>query len=103
MSGPEQDALLGVAPVYAVGALSAEEAQRFEAYLATSPEAQREVAEYREIGVPLALSQAEARPAAELRGRVLARIGEQKTTALSARPAAPPGRRPTPVEIGRAH
>jgi anti-sigma-K factor RskA len=94
MSRPDQDALLDLAPAYALGALSAEEAQRFEAYLATSPDAQREVAEYREIGALLALSQAEARPAAELRNRVLARVGEQKTTALPARAAATSGRGP---------
>jgi anti-sigma-K factor RskA len=100
MSRPDQDGLLDLAPAYALGALSAEETERFEAYLATSPEAQREVAEYREVGALLALAQTEARPAAELRGRVLARVGEQKTTMLPPRPAAPPGRRPTPVIWG---
>jgi anti-sigma-K factor RskA len=100
MSRPDQDALLDLAPAYALGALSAEEAQRFEAYLATSPEARREVAEYREIGALLALSQAEARPAAELRDRVLARVGKQKTPTLPPLPAAPWGRQPTPAAWG---
>jgi anti-sigma-K factor RskA len=100
MSRPDQDALLDLAPAYALGALSAEEAQRFEAYLATSPEAQREVAEYREIGALLALSEAEARPAPDLGSRVLARVSEQKTTTLAARrPAATPGR-PAPLLWG---
>ena len=48
MSHPEQETLQDLAAAYALGALSAEEARRFEAYLAGSPEAQREVAEYRE-------------------------------------------------------
>jgi anti-sigma-K factor RskA len=100
MSRPDQDALLDLAPAYALGALSPEEAQRFEAYLATSPEAQREVAEYRELGALLALSEAEARPDAELRRRVLARVGEEKTTALPPRRAAPAGRRPAPAVWG---
>src|SRR6266498_4173760 len=99
MSRPDQDALLDLAPAYALGALSAEEAQRFEAYLATSPEAQREVAEYREIGALLALSQAEARPPAELRDRVLARGRAPQAPALPAaggRPRGKPPCRPRP-------
>jgi anti-sigma factor RsiW len=47
MSHPEQDTLLDLAAAYALGALSSEETQRFEAYLAGSPDARREVAEYR--------------------------------------------------------
>jgi anti-sigma-K factor RskA len=100
MSRPDQDALLDLAPAYALGALSAEETERFEAYLANSPEAQREVAEYREIGALLALSEAEARPAGDLRSRVLARVGEQKTSALPPRGAATVSGRPTPLVWG---
>ena len=47
MNQPEQETLQDLAAAYALGALSAEEASRFEAYLAGSAEAQREVAEYR--------------------------------------------------------
>ena len=60
MSHPEQDSPQDLAAAYALGALSPEEARRFETYLAGSPEAQREVAEY-----PV--------PAPDLRDRVLAR------------------------------
>jgi len=89
MSHPEQDTLLDLAAAYALGALSSEEARRFEAYLAGSPEAQREVAEYRDVAALLALGGPEAAPSADLRERVLARV-----RGPSARPAAP--RRPPP-------
>ena len=56
-----------LAAAYALGALSADEAQRFEAFLATSPEAQREVAELRDVAALLALGQSEAAPSADLR------------------------------------
>jgi anti-sigma-K factor RskA len=82
MTGPTYDAPLDLAAAYALGALSPDEAQRFEAFLATSPEAQREVAEYREVAALLALGGEEAAPGAALRERVLARIGEGKTSAL---------------------
>ena len=55
MSHPEQETLQDLAAAYALGALSPEEARRFEAFLAGSPEAQREVAEYREVAALLAL------------------------------------------------
>ena len=55
MTGPNSDAPLDLAAAYALGALSPDEAQRFEAFLATSAEAQREVAEYREVAALLAL------------------------------------------------
>jgi anti-sigma-K factor RskA len=82
MTGPTYDAPLDLAAAYALGALSPDEAQRFEAFLATSPEAQREVAEYREVAALLALGGDEAAPGEALRERVLARIGEGKTRAL---------------------
>jgi anti-sigma-K factor RskA len=89
MTGPAHDAPLDLAAAYALGALSADEAQRFEAFLATSAEAQREVAEYREVAALLALGGEEAAPGEALRERVLARIGEGKTGAL---PATSPAR-----------
>jgi anti-sigma-K factor RskA len=82
MTGPAHDAPLDLAAAYALDALSPEEAQRFEAFLATSPEAQREVAEYREVAALLALGGDEAAPGEALRERVLARIGEGKTREL---------------------
>ena len=87
MTGPAHDAPLELAAAYALGALSPDEAQRFEAFLATSAEAQREVAEYREVAALLALGGEEAAPGEALRERVLARIGEGKTQALP--PAGP--------------
>jgi anti-sigma-K factor RskA len=74
MSHPEQDALQDLAAAYALGALSPEEARRFEAFLAGSPEAQREVAEYRDVAALLALGGPEAAPSADLRERVLSRM-----------------------------
>jgi anti-sigma-K factor RskA len=94
MTGPAHDAPLDLAAAYALGALSPDEAQRFEAFLATSPEAQREVAEYREVAALLALGGDEAAPGEALRARVLSRIGEGKTRALP--PAAGAGGRGAP-------
>jgi anti-sigma-K factor RskA len=87
MSEPEQDSAQDLAAAYALGALSPDEARRFEAYLAGSPEAQREVAEYREVAALLALAGPEPVPASDLRDRVLAR-GRNP----SSRPAAVPRR-----------
>ena len=91
-----------LAAAYALGALSADEARRFEAFLATSPEAQREVAEYREVAALLALGGRKPRPDAALRERVMARIGEGKVRALpprrrAGRPAAACGSRSRPA------
>jgi anti-sigma-K factor RskA len=91
MSHPEQDTLLDLAAAYTLGALSSEEVRRFEAYLAGSPEAQREVAEYRDVAALLALSGPEAAPSPELRERMLSRI-----RGPSARPAAAARRRSAP-------
>lgn len=95
MTGPAHDAPLDLAAAYALGALSPEETERFEAFLATSPEARREVAEYREVAALLALGGDERAPGDALRARVLARIGEQKAGAVgpAAAGAAPPSGR----------
>jgi anti-sigma-K factor RskA len=82
MSHPEQETLLDLAAAYALGALSVEEARRFEAFLAGSPDAQREVAEYRDVAALLALAGPEAAPSPDLRERVVSRM-----RAESARPA----------------
>jgi anti-sigma-K factor RskA len=63
-----------LAAAYALGALSPEEARAFEALLATSPEVQREVDEYRETAALLALGAEGQRPPPELRSRVQAAI-----------------------------
>jgi anti-sigma-K factor RskA len=84
MTGPVSDSPQDLAAAYALGALSADEARRFEAFLATSPEARREVEEYREVAALLALSGADATPGDALRERVLARVADP-----AARPLAP--------------
>jgi anti-sigma-K factor RskA len=82
MSRPEQESLLELAPAYTLGALSADEARRFEAFLATSPEAQRQVDEFREVAALLALTGADASPPDTLRDRMLARVAQQKLRPL---------------------
>jgi anti-sigma-K factor RskA len=92
MSHPGQDSPQDLAAAYALGALSAEEAQRFEAFLATSPETQREVAEFRDVAALLALDSTDAAPAGDLRERVLIRVGSQKSGTLTpSRVSASPG------------
>jgi anti-sigma-K factor RskA len=93
MTNPGQESVLDLAAAYALGALSPEETQRFEAFLATSPEAQREVAEFRDVAALLALGESDAAPSADLRSRVLDRIGEPKVTPM---PAARASRGPVP-------
>ena len=61
MSAAEHDSVRDLAAAYALGALSPEESREFEAYLASSPEAQREVAEYRDVAALLQLQQSEGR------------------------------------------
>lgn len=86
MSHPEQESPQDLAAAYALGALSSDEARRFEAYLAGSPEAQREVAEYREVAALLALAGPEPAPSPDLRERVLARGRGPTTRAATGRP-----------------
>jgi anti-sigma-K factor RskA len=82
MSDPHTDSVQDLAAAYALGALTPEESRRFEAHLAGSPEAQREVAEYREVAALLAFGDAEA-PSRELRQRVVDRIGQSKVRPMS--------------------
>jgi len=89
MSDAVQDPMRDLAPGYALGALTPEETRAFEAALATSPDLQREVAEYREINALLA-EQESRLPAAELKARLMERIGSRA-------PAGSPGARPLPV------
>jgi anti-sigma-K factor RskA len=81
----EPENLQELAAAYALGALEPAEARAFEKLLATSPEAQREVAEYREVGALLALSSASAAPASDLRQRVIARAAAQKDARITPR------------------
>jgi anti-sigma-K factor RskA len=90
MSHPEPESPRDLAAAYALGALAPEEARRFEAFLAGSPETQREVAEYQNVAALLALGGGEAAPSDDLRGRVLARVAETKAVPL--RPARARGR-----------
>lgn len=87
MSSERQQELKGLAAAYALGALDPAEAREFEAWLVTSPEARRELAEFQEVQALLALGQADqARPAPDLRARVLARATGEKVMALPPRP-----------------
>jgi len=83
MSTPDEP-LRDLAAAYALGALSAEETRAFEAYLATSPEARREVAELRETAALLAVAGPEARPGPELRQRVLDAVAASKVAVMPA-------------------
>jgi anti-sigma-K factor RskA len=85
MSAAEHDSVRDLAAAYALGALSPEESREFEAYLASSPEAQREVAEYRDVAALLALAGPEAAPSDALRERVLSKVGAHKTRSLPRR------------------
>ncbi len=100
MTGPADDAPLDLAAAYTLGALSPEEAREFEVFVASSPEAQREVAEYREVAALLALGGEAAAAGDTLRERVLARIGETKTRAIptGAAPGTPAAAAPARVQ-----
>jgi anti-sigma-K factor RskA len=106
MTGPAQDSPQDLAAAYALGALSADEARRFEAFLATSPETQREVHEYREVAALLALggpgTATEASPSSGLRDRVLARVAEQRAPTLPAALRAPAARPSSAVWVALA-
>jgi anti-sigma-K factor RskA len=96
MTDPVSDSPQDLAAAYALGALPADEARRFEAFLATSPEARREVAEYREVAALLALAGPDASPGPDLRDRVLARVAEQKARPLASG-RSPERRAPSPA------
>ena len=85
MSSREHESVRDLAAAYALGALSPEESREFEAYLASSPEAQHEVAEYRDVAALLALAGPEAAPSEGLRERVLGSISTQKTKSIPRR------------------
>lgn len=101
MSDAVQDPMRDLAPGYALGALTPEETLAFEAALATSPELQREVAEYRELNALLAEQELRP-PPAELKARLKQRIGSPMS-AVSPAPTPFPARRPFgPIAAGMA-
>jgi anti-sigma-K factor RskA len=89
MTSPDHDSPQALAAAYALGALSPDEALKFEAFLATSAEARREVAEYREVAALLALDAPDATPGAALRARVMARTGGAQSWPLAESTGAP--------------
>ncbi len=100
MTAPGQDSVHELAAAYVLGALSADEVQRFEALLVTSPEAQREVAELRDAAALLALGQAGAAPSPDLRDRVMARVSQSKSAAIATVGSSPSRRRVPPLLWG---
>ena len=88
MSQQDDTSMQDLAAAYALGALSPEETRAFEAFLKTSPEAQREVAEYREVGALLATAAPGVAPDARLKERVLGGIGGARVLPMASRAAA---------------
>jgi len=83
----ERQDMKDLAAAYALGALDRAEVREFEAFLATSPETQREVAEYREVSALLAsasAAQAGVTPSADLKSRILTRVAGEKVVPLKA-------------------
>ena len=78
MSQPEHESLQNLAAAYALDALTPEESGRFEAFLATSADAQRDVAEFREVAALLGLAGSEPPAGSDLRARLLARLEAEK-------------------------
>lgn len=78
--------MLDLAPAYALGALSPEEAQAFERELARSRDLQRELAEYREVCALLASAGGVAPPPA-LKTRLMERVRGDKAVSLDQRRA----------------
>lgn len=68
------DMLHEMAAAYSLGALSPEEAKAFEARLASSPDLQKIVREYRDVAVSLAAAVPAVAPPPALRGKVLSRV-----------------------------
>jgi anti-sigma-K factor RskA len=94
MTDPRQEALQDLAAAYALDALNPEEASRFEAFLAASTDAQRDVAEFREVAALLGLAGSEPPSGGDLRARMLARIEQEKVAALPLRSGALRSRTP---------
>ena len=82
MSERNDSAMQELAAAYALGALSPEETLAFEVYLATSPETQRALAEYREVGAMLATAARGPIPGSDLKTRVLERVAATKAASM---------------------
>ena len=87
MSQPDQPTPQDLAAAYALDALTLEEARQFETFLAGSPEAQLELAEFREVAALLALAGSDRGRGPDLRARMLARISEEKSGRIPAVPS----------------
>ncbi len=98
MTLPEQGSVRDLAAAYVLGALGPEEARQFAELLPSSPEARREVGEYREIVALLALAAPSAGPRADLRARVLGGLQRRGRGALPSRGA----RHPRPMLLWAA-
>jgi anti-sigma-K factor RskA len=85
VSGVPEQELQALAAAYALGALEPAESRAFEALLATSEEARRELAAFREVGALLALGAPGAPPAADLKGRIMAAATGDKGAVLPRR------------------
>jgi anti-sigma-K factor RskA len=99
MSHPEHQPQ-DLAAAYALDALTPEEARQFEIFLATSPEAQREVAEFRDVAALLALAGSERLAGSDLRDRVLARIRDEKAQRIPVSLSGSPRSRMPPAVWG---
>ena len=97
MSHPEHESLQNLAAAYALDALTPEESGRFEAFLATSADAQRDVAEFREVAALLGLAGSEPPAGSDLRARLLARLEQEKVRRFSPPSRVARGRTPPAV------
>lgn len=89
MSQPAQGSSPDMAAAYALGALGPEESREFEALIAASPEFRLELDDYREVSALLGLAVSEAGTAPDLRGRVLAKVRERRSSASAGRSRSP--------------
>jgi anti-sigma-K factor RskA len=98
VSGATPEQLRDMTTAYVLGALSDGEARAFAAWLETSPDAQREVAELRELLPVLASAIEGPKPPASLRARLITHAIRASSKPTAAIPSAPARRsRPLPV------
>jgi anti-sigma-K factor RskA len=97
MNHPGHQSPGDLAAAYALDALTPDEARRFEAFLETSPESQREVAEFREVAALLTLGPPVCGIPTDVRDRVLARIHNETAWHLHTSPVHLPGYRTSMV------
>jgi anti-sigma-K factor RskA len=102
MTERDDTSMEDLAAAYALGALSPEETRAFEAFMASSAETQREVAEYREVGALLAAGAPAVAPDPRLKERVLASISREKVRTFVPPVPAPAPRMPLPFWMALA-